>query len=151
MSGLYDRPVILLDVIEAAAMETGRVTVDATAMARDLTATGRVALYEIAFDFASDALQPASDATLREIALLLRKDAKLRLLVVGHTDNVGSFETNLDLSRRRAAAVVRALTTAHGIDPGRLQPAGVGMLAPLAPNDTDAGRAKNRRVELVRR
>lgn len=151
LSRTYDRAVILLDVIEPKAMETGHVTVDAAAMARELAAAGRVALYEISFDFASDTLTSSSDPALRQIALLLRQDAKLRLFVVGHTDNVGSFQSNLDLSRRRASAVVRALTGTHGIDPARLQAEGVGMLAPLAPNDTESGRAKNRRVELVRR
>jgi OmpA-OmpF porin, OOP family len=147
---LSERAVILLDVIEPTTMETGRVTVNAEAMARDIAATGHVALYEIYFDFGSADLKPESDTALKEIALLLRKDPKLRLFVVGHTDNVGAFQTNLDLSKRRAASVVRALTTTQGIDASRLQAEGVGMLAPLAPNDTDAGRARNRRVELVR-
>jgi OmpA-OmpF porin, OOP family len=132
-------------------METGRVTIDAAVMARELAANGRIALYEIYFGFGSADLTPASDTALREIAALLRKDATLQLFVVGHTDNVGTFQTNLDLSRRRAAAVVRALSTAHGAESNRLQAEGVGMLAPLAANDTDAGRARNRRVELVRR
>jgi OmpA-OmpF porin, OOP family len=148
---LYNRAVVLLDVVESVPMETGRVTVDAAVMAKELAASGHIALYEIYFDSGSATLTPQSDTTLREIAALLGKDARLQLFVVGHTDNVGSFQTNLDLSRRRATAVVRALSTAHGVEAGRLQPEGVGMLAPLASNDTDAGRARNRRVELVRR
>ena len=75
----------------------------------------------------------------------------MKAFVVGHTDTSGSFEHNLDLSMRRAAAVVEVLVTAHGISEGRLTPRGVGPLAPVASNDTEAGRALNRRVELVRR
>jgi len=71
--------------------------------------------------------------------------------VVGHTDNVGSYETNLSLSKRRADAVVAALNTEYGINAGRLTANGVASLAPVAVNTTDEGRAKNRRVELVPR
>ena len=75
----------------------------------------------------------------------------MKLWVVGHTDSTGEYEMNMDLSRRRAAAVIAALTGGHGIAADRLQPAGVGPLAPVASNDTEEGRAKNRRVELVKR
>ena len=69
---------------------------------------------------------------------------------MGHTDNVGGYAYNMGLSERRAAAVVKELTTKHGIAAARLKPAGIGMLSPVAPNDTEEGRAKNRRVELVK-
>ena len=69
---------------------------------------------------------------------------------MGHTDNVGTHEYNIALSERRAAAVVRELTAKHGVAAARLKPAGVGMLSPVAPNDREEGRAKNRRVELVK-
>jgi outer membrane protein OmpA-like peptidoglycan-associated protein len=71
--------------------------------------------------------------------------------VVGHTDNQGTLAYNLDLSKRRAAAVVKALVRQHGIAAGRLEGHGVGFLAPVAPNDSEPNRAKNRRVELVKR
>jgi outer membrane protein OmpA-like peptidoglycan-associated protein len=87
---------------------------------------------------------------LPEIVKLLKQEATLRLLVVGHTDNVGGFDANLALSERRAAAVFQALTSKHGVAPARLRAVGVGMAAPVAPNETEDGRAKNRRVELVR-
>jgi outer membrane protein OmpA-like peptidoglycan-associated protein len=74
---------------------------------------------------------------------------ELRLNIVGHTDNKGSADYNLSLSQRRAAAVVASLVSQYGIDAGRLTSEGAGMTRPLAPNDTDEGRAKNRRVELV--
>ena len=71
--------------------------------------------------------------------------------MVGHTDNQGGLDYNMDLSRRRAGAVVAALTEQHGIAADRLRPAGVGPLAPAATNDTEEGRSLNRRVELVKR
>jgi len=151
LSRIFERAVILQDVIEPTRMETGRVTVDAAAMGKALTDVGRVALYEIYFDTGNATVKPESDAALGEIAALLKADPQLRLFVVGHTDSVGSFQSNLDLSKRRAAAVVAALTTVYGIAATRLQPEGVGMLAPLASNESEGGRARNRRVELVRR
>ena len=87
--------------------------------------------------------------TLEEIAKLLKGDANLRLLVVGHTDNVGTFEFNKDLSQRRAASVVQMLTSKFTVDPKRLTPFGVSFASPVASNKTEEGRAKNRRVQLV--
>jgi OmpA-OmpF porin, OOP family len=145
-----NRPMILLDVIEPARMETGMVTVDAAAMAKDISSTGSVTLYGIYFDTDKTDVKPESQPTLQEIAKLLKQDASLRLYVVGHTDNVGTYDHNLDLSQRRAAAVVSELTTKYGVAVARLRPAGVGMLSPIAPNDNEQGRAKNRRVELVK-
>lgn len=145
-----DHALVLLDVIETVPMETDMVTVDAASMARDIAATGRVALYGILFDTDRTDIKSESESTLAEIARLLQEDPGMRLYVVGHTDNVGGFDYNMDLSRRRAASVVDYLTSERGITATRLAAAGVGMLAPVAPNDTEEGRAKNRRVELVR-
>jgi OmpA-OmpF porin, OOP family len=69
--------------------------------------------------------------------------------VVGHTDNVGNFDSNTELSKRRAQAVVSKLEANYGIDKKRLTPVGVSYACPVAPNTTEDGRAKNRRVELV--
>ena len=145
-----DHPIILLDVIDAVPIDTGMVTIDAAAMATDISTTGHVALYGIHFDTDKADPKPESQSTLQEIAKLLKQDASLKLFIVGHTDNVGLFDYNVDLSQRRAASVVRELTTKHGIAATRLKPAGVGMLSPVAPNDGEDGRAKNRRVELVK-
>ena len=145
-----DHPVILLDVIDAVPIETGMVTVDAAAMAKDISATGHVALYGIYFDTDKADIKPESQPALEEITKLLKQDPSLKLFVVGHTDNVGAHDYNLGLSERRAAAVVKELSTNHGIAAARLKPAGVGMLSPVAPNDSEQGRAKNRRVELVK-
>ena len=79
----------------------------------------------------------------------MASDAKLMLLVVGHTDNVGSFETNRDLSQQRAKAVVTALVAQYKVPAARLQSFGASYAAPVASNAAETGRAKNRRVELV--
>lgn len=139
-----------LDVVEVAAMQAGKVTVDAEAMAQGLEADGHIALYSLYFDSGEARLQPESAPALAEIAKLLRSQPDLRLLVVGHTDSVGELAYNEDLSRRRAQAVVRALLEQHGIDKSRLHAAGVGMYAPVASNAGEPGRALNRRVELVK-
>ena len=144
-----DHPIVLLDVIDAVPMEAGMVTVDAAAMAKDISTTGRVAIYGIYFDTDKADLKPESQPTLDEITKLLKQDAALKLYIVGHTDNVGAFDYNVSLSERRAAAVVKAITS-QGVAASRLRAAGVGMLSPVAPNDSDQGRAKNRRVELVK-
>ena len=138
-----------LVVVEIKPMESGLVTVNAAALAGDLSRTGHVAVYGIYFDTGKADLKPESDPTLAEIAKLLKQNPTLKLHVVGHTDSQGDLAMNMDLSKRRAAAVVAALTTKHGIAVARLRPDGVGPLAPVASNKTEEGRAKNRRVELV--
>jgi outer membrane protein OmpA-like peptidoglycan-associated protein len=140
-----------VDVIELAPMEERMVTVDAKAMAEGIAAEGHMALYNIYFDTGKAELKPESQPSLAEIARLLQAQPELRLLVVGHTDNVGELDYNEDLSRRRAQAVVHALTMDHGIAQGRLVATGVGMYAPVATNRTEQGRSLNRRVELVER
>lgn len=138
-----------LTIIEKAAMKQ-TIVADAAAFAGDLKATGHVAVYGIFFDSGKAELKPESTPALEEITKLLGADAALKLWVVGHTDSQGSAESNLDLSRRRADAVIKALTTTHKVAPSRLAPFGAGPYAPVATNDSDEGRAKNRRVELVK-
>lgn len=146
---LNGRTIVVLDLIEAKEREAKMVTVDAGEMAASIDGTGRVALYGILFDFNKADVKAESDPTLTEIATLLKRRASMRLLVVGHTDNVGGYAFNVDLSQRRAAAVVAALATRFGIAKDRLTPIGVSFASPVASNATEAGRAKNRRVELV--
>jgi len=141
---------VQLDVIEMKPMEAGLVTVDAAALAGDITRTGHSAVYGIYFDTGKADVKPESDAALKEIAKLLQENATLKLHVVGHTDNVGQLASNMDLSHRRADAVVKVLTTKYSIAAARLDAQGVGPLAPVASNDSEDGRAKNRRVELVK-
>jgi len=149
-SKLSQQPVTLVEVIESEAMDTGMVTIDAEAMAKGIDATGHIAIYGVYFDTDSAAITAESSPTLTEISKLLTDRPSLKLLVVGHTDNQGEYDYNMGLSGRRAEAVVRALSDQHGIDGSRLRSAGVGFLAPVASNDTAAGREKNRRVELVK-
>jgi len=137
-------------VVETRPMEAGLVTVDADAMKRDLERTGRVAIYGITFDTDSAAIKLESNATLDEMARFLKGSAGLSVFIVGHTDGTGSFDHNLDLSRRRAAAVVKALTE-RGVAGNRLAAHGVGPLSPVDSNETEDGRGRNRRVEMVRR
>ncbi len=141
---------IQADVIELKPMESGLVVVNAESLAGDITRTGHVSVYGVYFDTAKADVKPESDATLKEIAKLLQQHAALKLYVVGHTDNVGPLGSNMDLSRRRADAVVNVLSTKYSIAAARLTAQGVGPLAPVASNDSEEGRGKNRRVELVK-
>ncbi|SEL17676.1 OmpA family protein [Roseivivax marinus] len=106
---------------------------------------------DIYFDTNEATLTPKSDAALAEMAKLLSDNPDIDVYIVGHTDTVGGYDFNLDLSRRRAQAVVDALVGSHGVSADRVVPAGVGPLAPVASNATGDGQARNRRVELVER
>lgn len=126
------------------------VTADASSMASSIKETGKVALYGIYFDTGKSVLKPESTSTLQEIAKLLTSDQSLKLYVVGHTDNTGTFDANIKLSMDRAAAVVNALVTQHSVAAARLKAFGDGPTAPVATNENEEGRALNRRVELVK-
>jgi len=139
-------------VVEAKSMETDRmVFVDAFAMQAAMTTNGRIALYGIQFDTDKAQIKPESKATLEEIAKFLRANPEIALVVTGHTDAQGAFDYNVALATRRATAVVAALVQQYGIAAARLTPFGAGMAAPMASNDDEPGRSKNRRVELVKR
>lgn len=140
---------IWLRIVEKKAMEQ-YIVADAAAMGSDLKSTGHIALYGIFFDTNKSEVKPESRPALEEIAKLLKQDPALKLKVVGHTDMTGALEANMKLSQARGEAVVQALVSQHGIAPARLKGYGVGPLSPVASNDTDEGRAKNRRVELVK-
>lgn len=142
--------VAFVRVLEAKSMETDNITfVKADDMEAGLAKSGSINLYGIQFDFDKDVVKAESKPTLDEIGKLLKGNPNMRLKIVGHTDNKGTDVYNLDLSSRRAANVAAALVGGYGIDPGRLTSEGAGMSRPLVSNDTDGGRAKNRRVELV--
>ncbi|MGB4703807.1 MAG: OmpA family protein [Candidatus Saccharicenans sp.] len=125
------------------------VVADAKSLFNDIQLTGHASVYGIYFDFDRADLKPESEPAIKEIARLLQENKGLKLYVVGHTDMVGDLEYNLNLSRARAEAVIKELTTRYGISADRLKPYGLGPLAPVASNRTDDGRARNRRVELV--
>ncbi len=141
-----ERAAVHLDLVTSAALETRMI--DAAAMAKGLADDGRIALDNVYFDFGTANLSPESAPAIAEMAKLLSNNPALKVQVVGHTDWVGQADANLTLSRQRADAVAAALVGA-GIAANRISAAGVGMLSPRATNTTDAGRALNRRVELV--
>jgi outer membrane protein OmpA-like peptidoglycan-associated protein len=130
-------------------MEKKMAFVNAADMKQAIHDSGKVAVYGLYFDTDKDTVKAESQPTLAEIAKLLNSDPALRLHVVGHTDNQGKPDYNLDLSRRRAASVVAALTAKYGIAATRLDAFGCGLYAPVASNEAEEGRATNRRVELV--
>jgi outer membrane protein OmpA-like peptidoglycan-associated protein len=109
-----------------------------------------VDVYGIYFDFNSAVVKPESDVVLKEIAGVLHDHPEWKLQIAGHTDNIGGADFNLDLSKRRAAAVKDALVSRYGVDAARLTTTGFGATRPVASNDTLEGRARNRRVELQR-
>lgn len=142
-------PVIQVDFIEVKPMETGLVAVNADALAEDIARTGHVAIYGIYFDTGKADVKQESEPVLQEITKLLQQNPELKLYVVGHTDNVGDLTYNMELSQARADAVVKILVSQYSINAKRLEAHGVGFLAPVVSNNTEEGRAKNRRVELV--
>lgn len=117
---------------------------------RALREQRRAVVYDLYFDFNSDVIREESEPTLREIAEVLRRNPDWTLSIEGHTDDVASDRYNLELSSRRAAAVKASLGTRFGIAGSRLTTAGFGESRPQDRNDTVEGRARNRRVELVR-
>jgi outer membrane protein OmpA-like peptidoglycan-associated protein len=147
LAGKYVATVV--EIVEPKAMDGGKVTVDAAALAKGLQAEGKVALYGLFFDTGKSAVKPESKAQLDEMARVLQASAAAKVFIVGHTDNQGVLDANLALSKARAQAVVDVLTNAYKIDGKRLSASGVANYAPLASNASESGRARNRRVEMV--
>ncbi len=136
-------------IVQKEAM-TQDIVANAAAFASDLKSSGHVAIYGIYFDTNKATLKPESTAALDEITKLLATDPTLKLYVVGHTDNTGNVDANLKLSQERGEAVLQALVRDHGVATARLKASGCGPFSPVAPNDSDEGKARNRRVELVK-
>jgi outer membrane protein OmpA-like peptidoglycan-associated protein len=141
---------VALYIVEEAAMEQF-IVADADALLQEISLTGKATVHGIYFDTGKAVVKDESGPALAEVRKLLDKDADMKIFVVGHTDSVGDFSYNLDLSRRRAAAVVEVLVSQHGVNRGRLEPHGVGPLVPASANTSEDGRARNRRVEIVER
>jgi len=140
---------IWLRIVEKQAMAQ-TIVADATVFKNEIRDTGHTAVYGIYFDTAKSTIKPESAQAIGEIAKLLKADPGLKIFVVGHTDNEGSIESNIKLSQDRGEAVLQALVRDHGIAATRLKSFGCGLYSPVASNDTEEGRAKNRRVELVK-
>jgi outer membrane protein OmpA-like peptidoglycan-associated protein len=141
---------ILHKIIRVAGMEQS-VVVSSEQIARAMGAEGKVVFYGIYFDTDKATLKAESTPTLAEMAKWLKTNSGASVFIVGHTDMQGAIERNQKLSRDRAASVIVALTRDHDIKADRLGAEGVGPLAPVANNTDEAGRAKNRRVEMVLR
>lgn len=141
--------VFMVDIIEETAMDDGLITVNAEEMKKGIAADGKIALYDIYFDFDKALIKPESKKALEQIAQLLNGNKLLELYIVGHTDMKGSFSYNMTLSQQRAKAIVNELVNNYGIASSRLTSEGAGPLCPVSTNKTEAGRKLNRRVELV--
>jgi len=140
----------VLTIVEKQGM-VQEVVASAALFESGLKAAGHVEVPGIYFDTGKSVLKPESAAAVGEIAKLLKGDPAMKVFVVGHTDSVGLLDSNIQLSQARAEAVVQSLVAQHGIAAARLIGRGVGPLAPVASNEAEDGRAKNRRVELVTR
>ncbi|MEM6525738.1 MAG: OmpA family protein [Bacteroidota bacterium] len=139
-----------LVVVESQALEQ-LITANADYMAENLKNTGRVAVYGILFDTGKSIIKAGSEEPIAQIAQLLEKNETLDLYIVGHTDMQGELNSNLQLAKDRANAVVQWLVDKHKVKRERLVAQGVGPLAPVASNESVAGKRLNRRVELVKR
>ena len=139
---------IWLRIVEKSEM-TQHIEASAEIFSNDIRSTGHAAVYGITFDTDSASIKPESAQAIGEITKLLKNDPGLKIYVVGHTDNTGSAEHNLKLSHDRAQSVMQALVQ-NGIGAARMKSYGCGQYAPVASNDSEEGKAKNRRVELVK-
>lgn len=137
-----------LVTVLAEAMDLDNVTL--TLINEKIDQTGRIAIYDVFFDSGTAELKKESAAALQVIADYLNENPDNSFLMVGHTDSTGSFDANMKLSMDRARAVIQGLDANHGISADQIKPVGVGPACPRMSNDTDKGRAKNRRVELVK-
>ncbi len=124
-------------------------TADADGWTQQINQSGRVSVYGINFDTGKSTIRPDSELALNELVKLLQANTSWAMMVAGHTDNVGAQAANLALSRERAQSVISWLST-HGVAGARLVPAGFGDTRPVAENKDEAGRQKNRRVDLVK-
>lgn len=148
--GADDCSAIMHKIIRAAPMEQS-VVMNSKQIAKSIFDEGKAVFYGLYFDTDKSTLKPESAPTLAEIAKWLKENASTNVFIVGHTDMQGSVEHNLSLSRSRADAVINALIKQHGIKAERLKAEGVASFAPVSNNTAEAGRAKNRRVEMVLR
>ncbi|HEX8490940.1 MAG TPA: OmpA family protein [Chthoniobacterales bacterium] len=141
--------IVRVDVLETKPMEARMTVVKAEEITQTVSSAGHIAIYGVHFDTDKAEIKPESAESLDEMAKAIKADGG-RFLIVGHTDNQGDLKHNQTLSQKRADAVTAALSKQYGISAANLIPVGVGMAAPVAPNTDEQGRAKNRRVELVK-
>lgn len=141
---------IMIHIVETKALELGKVSTNADALLNDLDTKGKAEVYDITFDTGKADIKSESQAALTEISKVLEQRPQMKLYVVGHTDDTGSLAINKNLSDQRAKAIVNYLINTHDIKNDRLYGVGVGPFAPVASNESEQGRQKNRRVELIK-
>jgi outer membrane protein OmpA-like peptidoglycan-associated protein len=127
-----------------------RIAIGAPDMRSKLITEGKLVTYGIYFDSGKDIVKPESYGTLKEISKVLQENPTVRVKIVGHTDSDGADAANLELSKKRGEAVKNELIKSFGIEASRLESDGLGETKPVAPNDTPANKALNRRVELIK-
>jgi len=147
IGGFSNTTLITQDIIEVEEAETGRVTT--AAINKAITSNGHMAIYDIHFDTGKSEIKSESENVLQDIAKYLNAHSDKKYIIVGHTDNVGDFESNLKLSKERAESVKNELVSKYSVKAEQLIAYGDGQTAPVATNATKEGRAKNRRVEIV--
>lgn len=136
-----------LVTVETEPMAMGMVT--AADIGEGLSTLGRIPIYDIFFDTGQSEVKPESADALKAIAEYLNANETQKVVIVGHTDNVGDFDMNINLSQERANAVMEKLISDYGVNREQLKPFGVGPVSPIASNSTEEGKAQNRRVEIV--
>jgi outer membrane protein OmpA-like peptidoglycan-associated protein len=127
-----------------------RYAVGAPDMRNKLITEGKFVTRGITFDVGSDKIKPESYAVIKDMASVLKENPAVKVKIIGHTDSDGSAASNLELSKKRAAAVKTALATEFAIDSARIQTDGKGAAEPSEPNTTPQGKANNRRVEFIK-
>lgn len=140
-TGVRGKPIYVTDI---------RIAAGGRSLYQALEETGRVAIHDIQFATGKADILPESSETIGNVAKLLQDHPDLKLLIEGHTDNTGDFQKNMQLSNDRAVAVKTYLIENFNIDEGRLETMGLGQSRPTDTNDTAEGKAKNRRVEIVK-
>jgi len=144
-----DGPGYTVTAVRKKEMEQKMQAATADGWGEQISQTGRASIYGINFDTGKATIRPDSESVLNEVLALFQKQPEWSFVVAGHTDNVGSDAVNTPLSRQRAEAVVAWLAS-KGVERSRLIAAGFGSKKPVADNSSEEGRAKNRRVDLVK-
>ena len=134
----------------AAMISNIRIAVGAPDTRSKLLTEGKLVTRGILFDVNSDKIKPESYGTLKDIAKVLQDNKDVKVKIVGHTDSDGDDNSNLDLSKRRAASVKNSLINEFGIDEGRIETDGKGETEPVSDNNSPEGKANNRRVEFIK-
>ncbi|WP_395344992.1 OmpA family protein [Ningiella sp. W23] len=136
-----------IHVIEVQSMRSGNLSM--SDIQQGIEKDGKLAFYGLYFDTGKSSLKDSAKDELRLLADYLKNNAQQQYFIVGHTDNVGAYKTNLTLSQARARSIINALESQYGLNVANLQAVGIGPVSPVVANASDSGKAKNRRVELV--